>query len=446
MSALWRRDLVATAAGLAAGEYSALELAEHYLARIARLEPRVNAWMAVTADEARTAAGAADARRAAGRPRGLLDGIPVGLKDNIDCAGMPATAGMALYRDHVPAADAPATAALKHAGAVILGKQGMHEGAMGTSPFNPHFGATQNPHRAGYSPGGSSTGGGAALAAGLCAAALGTDTLGSVRLPAAYSGIASLLPTPGRISLDGVLPLAWSLDAVGPMARSARDLAPLLAVLAEPRPARPVADLTIGVLPLPEAAGVVPAVAAAFDAALAMLRRQGLRVVRADLAGVGLTDLLEAGLVILRAEAAAVHAANLKARPEGYSAPMRERLAQGAGFAATAVVRAWRTRRRAMQAVREALGACDVLAMPTTPFPAPAFAGPDPLPAMQPVFTALGNVAACPAVSVPMGRSPDRLPLGLQLVGLPGSDETLIALAAAYEAAAGHAMAPAGWD
>ena len=225
-------DLVATADALAAGEISARELAQAYLERIERYDSHLNAYITVMADTALAEADASDERRAQNAARGPLDGVPLGLKDNIDVAGVPATGGMETRRDRVPETDAACVAALRCAGAVILGKHNLQEAAFGVSPVNPHYGSTHNAHRRGLTTGGSSTGAGAALAAALCAGALGTDTLGSVRLPAAYSGICALKPTHGLVSIRGVLPLSWGLDSVGPMARSARDLSPLAAAIA----------------------------------------------------------------------------------------------------------------------------------------------------------------------------------------------------------------------
>ena len=398
----------------------------------------------MTAEDARRAAAASDERRARRTTLGPLDGIPFGLKDNIDLAGVPATAGMELRRHHVPAADAPVVTALKRAGAVILGKHSLHEAAMGPSATNPHYGSTHNPHRRDHSAGGSSTGAGAALAAGLCAAALGTDTLGSVRIPAAYSGIAALCPTPGRISTDGVLPLAWSLDVVGPMARRARDLSLLFAGLAETRPMAHPRGATLGVLTPLDEAQVQPAVMDVFRRAVARLRDAGFRTVDVMLSGDGLQATFNAGLVISRAEALAVHATDFAAQPVGFSAPMRANLEQAAGFRATDLVRAMRTRAGIAMAVLRLLAGCAALVMPTTPVPTYRLDGP--VPPNQPLFTALANVAGCPAVSVPMGFTPDRLPLGLQFLGAPGSDESLMALAATYEDAAGFDMTPPSFN
>lgn len=351
---------------------------------------------------------------------------------------------MELRRHHMPAADAPVATALKRAGAVILGKHSLHEAAMGPSATNPHYGSTHNPHRRDHSAGGSSTGAGAALAAGLCAGALGTDTLGSVRIPAAYSGIAALSPTPGRIPTDGVLPLAWSLDVVGPMTLQARDLPLLFAALAATQPAPDPRGATLGILTPRNEARVEPDVEAAFARALDQLRAAGFTLRTVVLTGDGLQAAFDAGLLISRAEALAVHAADFPARRDGFSAPMQANLERAAALMATDLVRAQRVRARVMMALRRLLAGCDALVIPTTPVPTYRLDGP--VPPTQPLFTALANVGACPAVSVPMGFTPDGLPLGLQFLGAPGSDESLIAMAALYEDTARWDMTPPGFD
>ena len=223
------RDLTTQAAALAAGELSSVELVGQVLAAIDASQPAVNSYIAVDADAALAAASASDQRRQAG----ALEGLPVAVKDNIDVAGVRTTAGMGTRRDAPPAsADSPSVAALRGAGAILVGKLNMHEAAMGADNDNPFFGACHNPHRHGYTPGGSSGGSGAAVAAGLCAAALGTDTMGSVRIPASYCGVVGLKPSWGAVSTRGTVALCRRLDHIGPLARSARDLRVLLDTIA----------------------------------------------------------------------------------------------------------------------------------------------------------------------------------------------------------------------
>ena len=209
----------------------AVAVTEAYLERIARINPRILAFTALDIDNARAAAAESAVRIARGEPR-PLEGVPFGIKANIDIEGLATTAGVAARRDDVATSDAAVVTRLRDAGAVILGHLNMHEAALGATTDNPAYGRTENPHRIGRTPGGSSGGSGAAVAAGLCAAALGTDTMGSVRIPAAYNGVYGLKPTHGLVPDDGLVFLARRLDSIGPLARSVADLAAVMAVLA----------------------------------------------------------------------------------------------------------------------------------------------------------------------------------------------------------------------
>ncbi len=205
------------------GALSSVQLTDSVLHRIEATEPSLNAYITVTADLAREQAWAADRELAAGRDRGPLHGIPFALKDLIDTAGIPTTAGSGFLRDRVPASDASVWRRLREAGAVLTGKLGLHEFAFGATSNNPHFGPVRNPWDRERIPGGSSGGSAAAVAAGSCLGALGTDTGGSIRIPASLCGVVGLMPTLGRVGRSGVVPLSWTLDHVGPLARTAED-------------------------------------------------------------------------------------------------------------------------------------------------------------------------------------------------------------------------------
>ena len=229
------------AEGFARGEPNPIDTAQALLCDIANDDAELRCFITVDPEGALRAAAASRDRHAAGRALGPLDGIPVAVKDNIDMAGLPCTAGTAAFRHRIPDQDAPVVERLKRAGAVILGKLNMHEAAFGGTTDNPVFGRCMNPRRPGHTPGGSSGGSGAAVAAGFCTAALGTDTMGSVRLPAAYCGLWGLKPTNGEIQTNGVVPLSVTLDTVGPLARTAADLGLLAEALLEPAPRSQVA-------------------------------------------------------------------------------------------------------------------------------------------------------------------------------------------------------------
>jgi aspartyl-tRNA(Asn)/glutamyl-tRNA(Gln) amidotransferase subunit A len=455
---IFTHDLVGWSRRLHAGETSAADLTEACLARIAAHDDRLNVFTTLTADAARIAAAESDRRRKAGTARGLLDGIPVALKDNIDLAGTPATAGMASRKGVMSDSDAFVTQRLRSAGAVILGKVNMHEAALGATNESPLYGRTYNPHRAGFTPGGSSGGSGAAAAAGFCLAALGTDTLGSVRIPAAYCGVAGIKPTRGLVSSCGVVPLSWTFDHVGPLARSVRDLGVLLDIIAGPDPgcaesvpapavtsydpgeATRLTGVRLGWLADLNAAGVEPAVETAFMAALDVLTGLGAEIVPISLEGYDYGRMRRAGLIIVEAEGAIAHADDLAARPDQLSDDFRAMIAFGAGLPATKLVKAQREIAAASLTVARALDGLDALVLPTAPQTAFDFA--DSVPANQADFTSIANLTDRPAVSVPMGFAPNDLPLGLQFLGARFGEAALLRFARAYELAADHDMRP----
>jgi len=450
----------AASEALARGEASSADLTEAYLARISALDPTLNCYVAVRADEARAEARAADARRARGERRGPLDGIPIALKDNIDVAGVPTTNGMGPRPDTTPERDAEVVRRLRAAGAVILGKLNMHEGALGGTTDNPHHGRTQNPWRLGFTPGGSSGGTGAAVAARLCAGGIGTDTMGSVRLPAAYCGVAGLKPTFGVVSARGVVPLSWRLDVVGPLTRCVTDLglmhdamagfdpehvesvrAPDASGHAAPAQAD-LAGLSIGLIEGLERVEMDPDVRRAFGESLETIERLGGRLRRLDLPGYEPTPARRAGLLVCEAEGAVVHERDLADCPEAFSPAFRRMLEFGRDAPAARLVKAERTVQVAGFLLRRALEEVDLMIAPTAPQPAFAFSAAAPV--GQADLTAVASFGGCPAVSVPCGLSRAGLPIGLQLIGPPFGERALLAAARAFEAACDFALAPRG--
>jgi len=451
--------LDATAAGeaLARREVSALELTEAYLTRMERLEPRLNAYIARTAEQARAQASAADARRDKLSP---LDGVPLALKDNIDVAGVATTCGMAAAGAPVPAEDAEAVRRLKAAGAVLLGKLNMHEGALGATTDNAHHGRTHNPWRHGFTPGGSSGGSGAAVAARLCAAALGTDTMGSVRLPAAYCGVAGLKPTFGLVSSRGLGLLCGPLDHIGPLARSVRDLGLVLEAMAgvhdddpfglaapagwRARPDAPASlrGLRVGVVANFDRVETEPDALRAFAAALDLLRREGAQIERIEVPDYDPARARLAGLLWSEADGAAEHAATQSARPEAFSPAFRAMLDFGARAPAMKLAAAQRMLRRAGHEFRRLFERVEVVASPTAAQAAFSFEAKPP--ANQADLTAPANFAGCPALSLPCGLSSEGLPLGLHLMAAPWREQRLLAVALAVEAALGFDAAPPG--
>jgi aspartyl-tRNA(Asn)/glutamyl-tRNA(Gln) amidotransferase subunit A len=308
---------------LAHGEITSVDLTEAYRARIVAIDPSLNCYVATRVDEARAEARDADARRARGDSRGALDGIPIALKDNIDVAGVPTTNGMGPQGNTTATRDAEVTRRLREAGAVILGKLNMHEGALGGTTDTVHHGRTQNPWRVGFTPGGSSGGTGDAVAARLCAAGIGTDTLGSVRLPAAHCGVAGLKPTHRVVSARGIVPLSRRLDTVGPIARCVADLGLMFDAMAgfDPeypgsvqRPgeathlAREKADLagvTCGVIANLDLVEVDADVRTAFARSIEVLEAFGASIRRIDLPDYDPTTARRAGLLVCEADGAA---------------------------------------------------------------------------------------------------------------------------------------------
>ena len=443
---------------LAHGEITSVDLTDAYLARIAAVDSTLNCYVATRVDEARAEARDADARRARGDSRGALDGIPVALKDNIDVAGVPTTNGMGPHGDTTPARDSEVTRRLRAAGAVILGKLNMHEGALGGTTDNPHHGRTQNPWRLGFTPGGSSGGTGAAVAARLCAAGIGTDTLGSVRLPAAYCGVAGLKPTHGVVSTRGVVPLSRRLDTVGPIARCVADLGLMLDVMAGFDPeypgsvqgpgeathlAKEKADLggvTCGIIANLDLVDMDADVRSAFARSIEMLEALGASIRRIDLPDYDPTTARRAGLLVCEADGAAVHERAMTEWPDAFSTGFRRMLEYGRDVARERLIKAERVIESAASEVRRALREVGLIVSATTPQPAFPFDGP--VPVDQTDLTAIASFGGCPAVSIPCGLTRTGLPIGLQVIGRPLGERALLAAARVLEARCGFAATP----
>lgn len=437
-------DMTAQAALLAAGEVSCTELIEQQLAAIAASQAQINSYIHVDAEGALAAAAHSQQRRQRGLAR-PLEGLPIAVKDNIDVAGMVTTAGMETRRHSTPAsADNPAVAALRAAGAVIVGKLNMHEAAMGADNDNPFYGACHNPHRPGYTPGGSSGGSGAAVAAGLCAAALGTDTMGSVRIPASYCGVVGLKPSWGAISIRGTVALCRRLDHIGPLTRSARDLRLLLQLMsgfdpdcAQSRfvqylPADKSA-LRIGVVDLFDAAEVAADVQTAFEDGLRVLLALGHQLKPLPAPAFASARARRAGLLMSEAELLVEHADAWAGDRSKFSPLLVKLMSWAEGRSAAELAAASQLADRGQVQLQQWLAQCDVVVMPTAPQRAFAFG--NPAPASQADLTAYANLAGNPALSVPLPVAAGELPVGMQLIGTVGEELSLIALAEAFQRA-----------
>jgi len=438
------------AGALERGEITAEDATRASLARIEARDGALRAFIRVMRDEALAAARASDERRRAGAPKGALDGIPIAIKDNIDVAGVPTSGGIRHYRDSIAREDAFVIGRLRDAGAVILGKLNMHEAALGATGDNPWFGRCENPHRAGYTPGGSSSGSGAAVAAGLARAALGTDTLGSVRVPASYCGTAGFKPTYGLVSTRGVMPLSWTLDHVGFLAPRAADLELLFDACAgfdrewayarrgprflSPKRAHPgdLHGLRLGKPALSTA--LEPDVPSAWKGAIDALAALGATIVEVELAGYDFTRMRREGLLVSEVEGATFHKEALERDPEGFSAELRSMLAFGAKQTA---VRAAQARRRLADVrviARRAFAGIDAMILPTTPQAAFPFSRA--VPVDQADLTGFANIVGIPAGCVPFGKSRDGLPLSVQVLAPAFEDRLVLDVLAALEGAA----------
>jgi aspartyl-tRNA(Asn)/glutamyl-tRNA(Gln) amidotransferase subunit A len=410
---------------LRSGRVRAADLLEACLSAIDARDRELNAFILVARDEARSAAAEADRDIAAGRWRGPLHGIPVSIKDLIDVAGEATTAASRVRAGMVARRDAEPVARLRAAGAVIVGKTNLHEFAFGTTNEDSAFGPTRNPFDPKRSPGGSSGGSAVSVAAGMALASLGTDTGGSIRIPAAACGIVGLKPRFGELSCDGVVPLGRSLDHVGPLTRTVRDACVLYDVLrGADRPGESWAaalPLTVGVPRGFFVDRLEPDIRRLFDEALERARRGGHSVRQVE---VPHADLIPATyLHTVLPEAAAYHATMLDTRPADYVPGVRLRLEMGRYILAQDYVRAQHLRDILRGEVDQALGSVDVVALPTLPIPAPPIGaesvpmgdGHEAVRAAMLRLTQVFNLTGHPAMSLPMGRIPAGLPGGFQL-------------------------------
>ena len=380
------------------------------------------------ADAARRQAREADRELAAGHDRGPLHGVPISIKDLIDVAGTPTTAASRVRDGHVAAHDAPAIVALREAGAIIIGKTNLHEFAFGTTNEESAFGPARNPHDVNRSPGGSSGGSAASVAAGMALATLGTDTGGSIRIPAAACGIVGLKPRHGELSTDGVVPLSHRLDHVGPLARTVTDAALVYRALrGGSRPTSP-APVPVSGLRLAVPRGYFfelldDDVRARFDESLDRLRAAGARVTDVNIRHASLTPAIYLHLVL--ADAASYHAATLERMPERYTSPVRLRLEMGRYVLAEDYARALEGREILRREVDSALSGRAALVLPTLPIPAPPIGAAsiqvgsvtEPVRNLMLRLTQLFNVTEHPAIALPAGRTSAGLPCSVQLVG-----------------------------
>jgi aspartyl-tRNA(Asn)/glutamyl-tRNA(Gln) amidotransferase subunit A len=453
-----RYTLVGVADALARGEISSVELTRAMLDRVRRLNPALNCYIHVEDELALAEAAAADAARAAGRTLGPLHGVPLAIKDMFYDPQRVVSCGSRVRAEFRPTETATVLARLRAAGAVNLGATNMTEFALGPTGHNAWYGACRNPWNVAHVAGGSSSGSGAAVAARLAFGALGSDTGGSVRLPAAANGVLGLKATYARVSRAGVMPLSSSMDHVGPFARTARDCARLMNVIAGHDPADPtssrravpdyeaaieqeVEGLRVGVPRNHFYDGATADVRAALDTALRELEGAGMRIVELEVEHA--EHMTELSRAVVYSEAAALHGHWLRTRGEEYSSQVRARATTGIAIPAASYLEALQLRPRLLRRyVEQVHSRCDVLFTPTLPIPVPTIAETDvggssamweTIAKMVPC-TAPFNYLGVPALSVPAGFTANGLPASFQLVARPFAEALLLRVAAAYQA------------
>jgi aspartyl-tRNA(Asn)/glutamyl-tRNA(Gln) amidotransferase subunit A len=416
---------------------SSVELTKHCLDQIAKLNPALNAFITVTADSALAHAQDLDRELAQGHDRGPLHGIPIAHKDLMCTKGIRTTSGSKIFADFVPDRDAAVVKKLAGAGAVMVGKAGLHELAYGITSDNPHFGTIRNPCNPQHSPGGSSGGSGVAVATGMAFLATGTDTGGSIRVPASFCGVAGLKPTYGLVDRAGVQPLGLSLDHVGPMARTVDDLRIALDAMSEPARRKP-APQTLGEIRvgLPENFyfdTAAPEVKASVQKAAASAERLGAQVIPVRVPDI--EALNTAGLVILLSEATAVHQSNLHRRDD-FGADLLALLDQGSLVPAADYINAQRIRKMLLSEFQALFRTIDCLFTPATPITAPRIGQTEIVldgathdtRMLTTRFVRGFNVLGFPALSIPCGSSSEGLPIGLQMIARPFEENLLLTL------------------
>jgi aspartyl-tRNA(Asn)/glutamyl-tRNA(Gln) amidotransferase subunit A len=451
-------SLTEVAQAIAQKRFSSREVTKSCLDRIAQWQPRLNAFLAIEPDEALAAADAADAALAKGNARGALHGVPLAHKDMYYDAGRIVTCGSKIRRDFVATLTSTALQRLKDAGTIRLGSLQMVEFAYGPTGDNAHYGAVHNPWGLDHITGGSSSGSGSAVAARLTFAALGSDTGGSIRMPAHFCGVTGLKTTYGRISRAGAMPLSQSLDTVGPLARTAEDCALLLGLMAGADPhdptaaAEPVPDyvaatresitgLTIGVPSAFYVDDLDPEVERILDETIAVLKREGANIVQVELPDQ--RQLTAAAQLVVAVEASAFHKRWLIERPQDYGPQVLMRLQNGLAIPGVSYLEAMRWRGPALAAYLAAVAGTDAVIVPGAPVPAPTLAesdvgnGPDADAVIQRLtrFTRPVNYLGVPSLAIPSGFTKNGLPVGMQLIGRSFDEAMLLRIGAAFQRA-----------
>jgi len=444
VSEIAEMNLKDLAAAIRRRKVSSLEVTKALMARIEKWQPTLNAFARVEAEDALKSAKAADRALAAGKAKGPLHGVPLAHKDMYYSKGKLAECGSKIRKGWIAPTTATAVERLEAAGSFRLGAVNMVEFAYGPTGHNVHTGNVCNPWSPDSITGGSSSGSGSAVGARLVPAALGSDTGGSIRMPAHFCGVSGFKPTNGRVSRANCMPLSFTLDTVGPLARTAEDCAIILSKWDAKAMKRPAKGLTIGIPKSFYVDDLEPDVAKAMDDAKAAFRNLGVKIVEVDLPDQVLVSA--AAMIVLAVEAATYHAPWLRERPDDYGTQVRNRLQNGLAYSAVEYLEALRWRAHALQAHLAAIGKCDAVLAPVSRAVAPTIAETDVGGAgnaeaiiqgvtrfMRPI-----NYLGLPALVVPAGFGQRGLPIGLQLIGRPFNDETVAALGIAFQSATDH--------
>ncbi len=436
-------DISSAREALRRNEISAAELSQACFRQIERLNPTINAFITVTPDTPIPGSQFTELP---------LYGIPIALKDLYETAGILTTAGTPFFKDTIPKKDALAVEKLKAAGAVIVGKTNTHEIALGVTGVNPHYGAVKNPWDTTRITGGSSSGSAAAVATGMCLAALGTDTGGSIRIPASLCGVVGLKATFGRISLRGIFPLSWNLDHAGPLTRSVKDAAILLQILAgydslDPVSADvPVDDYLSGLhggvsgwkVALADGDYVAesdPQVLAAFNTAAQVFESLGVQIEKVNMDF--LREAAQANSLMTQADGAAIHRERISQHPEVFGEDVRQRLQTGAAFTSTEYILARREQAETRRRFEQLFAGYDILLIPATPIAAPLIEGNDAIEQSRRLtrFTSCFNLTGLPALALPCGFTHSGLPVGLQVVSKAWAEAKVLQAGYAFEQA-----------
>ncbi len=435
---------------------SAVEQTRAALDHIERLNPSINAMIRVMPEEALRDAEALDRAAQAGEWRGLLHGMTVSVKDNVDVAGVPTTAASGILRDNVAASNAFVVDRLVRNGAVIVGKANLHEWVFGPTSQSLHFGPVRNPWNTGHIAGGSSGGSGASVAAGMCVGSIGSDTAGSIRLPASFNGVAGLRPTVGRISSTGALPVSPPFDTLGPLARRVSDVARIFAAIAghdpqdpisqdQPVPNflatlnEPVAGMRVGIMRRWFYDDLEPDIAAAMEESIAVFRSLGVEFVDIDL---GEPENAQQNLTftMVPADAMRLHAGRIAQREADYGADVLMRMRLGEKVSGMQYAQSMRWMENWRHRLRGVFRGVDAILSPTTPATAPASQGLDFAQAIRkiPRFSCVWPIAGIPSLAVPCGISRQGLPMSLELAGAWFNEPAVLRLGHAYQRATTH--------